>query len=160
MNQSGKGSPGHDRSKNAPDDTVDKYWPFYLAGGYFDDQDHLKIEYVSREQVEKLVKAMCEKDAPTSHQIRRYFNHCRNLETRLKVFHEAWGKVWPDVKRLDVAAADGVSKRPRKIPPLFHDFIRRNVATIKNQRDFIDGFLPHFEALVGFGQVHFKKERS
>jgi len=96
----------------------------------------------------------------SAHQIRRYFGHCRAIETRLKATGAEWESVWPEVKKLDVAAADAAAKQPPKIPALFHDFIRRNVDKIKSRNDFLRGFLPHFEALVGFGQAHFKKERN
>jgi len=159
-----KTSPGaHHRSRSdqssAP--SLNRLWPDYLNGGYFDGQGNLKIEYVSREKVEPLVKAMCsEGGGLTTHQIRRYFGHCRAVETRCKASGAAWASVWPEVKKLDVAAADGAAKQPPKIPPLFRDFIRRNVDAIQTQKDFLNGFLPHFEALVGFGQAHFKKERN
>jgi CRISPR type III-A-associated protein Csm2 len=96
----------------------------------------------------------------TIHQVRRYFGHCRAIETRLKSGGATWESLWPEVKKLDIAAADGAAKQPPKIPELFHDFIRRNVDNIKTKDHFIKGFIPHFEALVGFGQAHFKKDRS
>jgi len=150
-------------------ETVTKYWPDYLKGGYFDEDGNLRIEYVSREKVEPLVEKMCQDRVAepfSQHQVRRYFGHCRALETRLKGLSEEekaarWKQVQAEVKKLDIAAADGAAKQPRpKIPELFHDFIRRNVAAIKTHKDFLSGFLPHFEALVGFGQKHFKKERG
>lgn len=149
------------REQQQTDDKVANHWPDYLDGGYFDAQGHLKIEYVCREKLEPLVKAMCaDRSGLTTHQIRRYFGHCRAIETRLRASGSAWEAVWPDVKKLDVAAADGAAKQPAKIPALFHDFIRRNVAAIRCEKDFVEGFLPHFEALVGFGQAHFKKDRN
>jgi hypothetical protein len=162
---------GNDRRRDQPPhsgpSTVKDLWPDYLAGGYFDAQGNLKPEYVSRERMERLVKAMClegdrpRRDGLTPHQIRRYFGHCRAIETRLKSAAGApWATVVPEVKKLDVAAADGLGKRPPKIPELFHDFIKCNVGAIKSEKDFLNGFLPHFEALVGFGTAHFVKERS
>jgi len=147
--------------RSTPDETVEQHWPGYLQDGYFDADGHLRVEYVCRDKVEPLVQAMCsDRTGLTTHQVRRYFGHCRAIETRLKASGIAWAGVWPEIKKLDFAAADGAAKHPPKIPPLFHDFIRRNVAAIKDQKDFVEGFLPHFEALVGFGQAHFKKDRS
>ena len=155
---------------SAPDQTVAHHWPGYLDGGYFDEDGHLKPEFVCREKVEPLVKAMCRygpdgqeqeyKDGLTQSQIRRYFGHCRALELQLRTGGARWGDVRPLVCKLDAAAADGLAKRERKIPPLFADFIRRNVAAIRTEKDFLEGFLPHFEALVGFGQRWFCKDRS
>jgi hypothetical protein len=31
---------------------------------------------------------------------------------------------------------------------------------IRTEDDFLRGFLPHFEALVGFGATHIRRERS
>lgn len=172
MNQHGQGSQHHrgrgygDRGgggqpgrgpQNQPEDSVANHWPNYLEGGYFDANGNLKVEYVSREKVEPLAQKLT---SLTTHQVRRYFGHCRALETRLKSGGAAWASVWPEVKKLDVAAADGAAKQSPKIPALFHDFIRRNVDKIKTEKDFLKGFLPHFEALIGFGQAYFKKERS
>lgn len=143
-----------------------KYWPDYLKGGYFDEAGNLRLEYVCRDKVEPLVRKMCEpREGLTSHQVRRYFGHCRALETRLRGLDEEaraarWKQVHAEVKKLDMAAADGAAKQPPKIPELFHDFIRRNVAAIKTDKDFLSGFVPHFEALVGFGQAYFRKDRG
>jgi CRISPR type III-A-associated protein Csm2 len=168
MNQYGRGGPhsgtsGYRAQRDqvgrygSPNDTIAQHWPDYLKGGYFDTGGCLKVEYVSRERVEPLAQKM---SSLTIHQIRRYFSHCRAIETRLRSVGAAWESLWPEVKRLDVAAADGAAKQPPKIPPLFHDFIRRNVDKIKTKDDFLKGFLPHFEALVGFGQAYFRKDRS
>jgi CRISPR type III-A-associated protein Csm2 len=151
--------PQRDRDGPPGPSRVAELWPDYLKGGYFDEQGHLRIEYVSRDKVEPLAQAM---SAITSHQIRRYFGHCRALETRLRCTDAAWGALWPEVKKLDIAAADAAAKdSPKpKIPILFRDFIQRNVDSIKCQKDFLEGFLPHFEAVVGFGQAYFRKERG
>jgi hypothetical protein len=164
MSNHGRFGPGggNDRRRHAPPrtgpTTIEDLWPGYLAGGYFDAQGDLKLEYVSRERVEPLVKAMC-RDRLKSHQIRRYFGHCRAIETRLKsATGTTWASVAPEIKKLDVAAADGFAKN--KIPGLFHHFVKCNVAAIKSKKDFICGFLPHFEALVGFGTAHMESDRS
>lgn len=153
---SGRGQPGG-RTARDSELSLSQLWPDYLKDGYFDADGCLKVEYVSREKVEPLAQKMA---TLTIHQVRRYFGHCRAVETRLKSGGASWAAVSPDVKKLDVAAADGAAKQPPKIPALFHDFIRRNVDKIKCEKDFLKGFLPHFEALVGFGQAHFRKERT
>jgi len=156
--QQGKGG-GPTKDQRA--ETVEKLWPGYLSNGYFDACGNLHVVYVSRERVEPLVRAMCDAGAGlTTHQIRRYFGHCRTVETRLKSGGASWASVLPEIKKLDYAADDGFGKRPPKIPALFHDFICRNVAAIKEENDFLRGFLPHFEALMGFGTAHFRRERN
>jgi CRISPR type III-A-associated protein Csm2 len=152
---------GHGGRDRPPERSITDLWPGYLDGGYFDPRGYLKIDYVSRDKVEPFVKAICHSSPRlTTHQVRRYFGHCRFLETRLRGGSVPWEDVLPEVKKLAIAAADGLHKQPKKIPDLFHDFIQRNVDKIKNQKDFLQGFLPHFEALIGFGQAHFDKGRN
>jgi len=93
-------------------------------------------------------------------QIRRFFQHCRAVETRLKTGQSTWGAERPHIEFLDAAAQDAFGKVQRKIPSLFFDFISRNVHAIKTEKDFLKGFLPHFEALVGFASAHLQRERN
>lgn len=173
MNPHGQTSPGHPpsvkgthRADAAPPHrnvrTVGELWPHYLDGGYFTPEGHLRRDYVSRERMEPLIQAMAQGDPKLNqHQIRRFFQHCRALEARLRARKDTWPALEAEFCKLDAAAADAAGKSPPKIPPLFHDFIRRNVAAVRSEDDFLKGFLPHFEALVGFGTLHLpKSDRS
>ena len=141
-------------------DEIAKLWPNYLQGGYFVTNTNLKPEYVSRPKVEPLVKAMGQAKLTMS-QLRRFFQHCRAIEAKLRAKTSTWRAEEADFRKLDVAAADAFGKRPPKIPQIFHDFIRRNVAAVDTEDAFLKGFLPHFEALVGFGSQHLKeRDRS
>jgi CRISPR type III-A-associated protein Csm2 len=139
--------------------TLENIWPGYLHGGYFT-AEHLRSEYVKREKVTRLARGMIEDRKPlTSNQLRRFFGHARAIEARLLANTAEWEQVEADFRRLDIAAADAFHKADPKIPSLFHDFIKRNVAAVESRRDFLNGFMPHFEALVGFGTEFFKNER-
>lgn len=158
-----QGRGGGHRSNPPPDNrTLEQIWPGYLQGGYFDNNGSLKAEYVSRATVDPLVQAMGQAFPPlTTHQLRRFFQHCRAIEARLKAKQAAWDALNADFRKLDVAAADAFGKSTKKIPLLFHDFIRRNVAAVSGEKDFVHGFIPHFEALVGFGAQHLReRERN
>jgi CRISPR type III-A-associated protein Csm2 len=140
---------------------VEQLWPDYLKDSYFDAEGNLRIDYVSREKVEPLVREMARaRPALTTAQIRRFFQHCRRIETHLKSREAAWAQVKPQVVFLDAAAEDAYGKQPRKIPALFRDFIQRNIAAIHSEKDLREGFLPHFEALVGFGATHIQRDRN
>lgn len=157
-----------------PNDTLEHRWPNYLQGGYFDDHGNLKIEYVARclpgdenlpdtqqHGVERFVLAMAHGTPKlTTGQLRRFFQHCRGLETRLKSGSATWPQLRAQFQFLDAAATDAFGKQPPKIPDVFYDFIRRNVAAVKWEKDFREGFLPHFEALVGFASLHLPKDRN
>lgn len=135
--------------------------------GYFDSEGNLHIEFVTREYMRDLAEQMAEdwpRDGKPTHQVRRFFQHCRAIEARLRAkaatpeqYQVAWAVEEASFRMLDAAAADALAKSPPKIPQLFHDFIKNNVVAVKNWKDFLKGFLPHFEALVGFGAEPFKK---
>ncbi len=131
-------------------------------GGYFDPAGNLRNEFVSRDRIVSIAEDMSRATPPlTMHQIRRFFQHCRAIEAKVRAGTSTWPAEEAAFRQLDVAAADAFGKSPPKIPKLFHDFIKSNVAAVNNEKDFLKGFLPHFEALVGFGSQFFKeRERS
>lgn len=134
----------------------------YLANGYFDADGNLRVELVERATVEPLVKAMATAaDKPlTRTQLRRFFQHCRAIEAALKSKDKTWGQAQPDVKKLDYVASDSTKLgKDQKIPRIFADFIEINVKKIQSENDFLNGFMPHFEALVGFGGLHVRDEK-
>jgi len=130
--------------------------------GYFDAAGNLRLDFVVRDRLAPIAEDMANAHPPlTSHQVRRFFQHCRAIEAKLRAKTSTWAAEEAAFRQLDVAAADAFGKMPPKIPELFHDFIKSNVAAVKNEKDFLKGFLPHFEALVGFGSQYFKeRERN
>jgi CRISPR type III-A-associated protein Csm2 len=145
---------------NPPQKTLDQLWPDYLKAGYFDPDGNLRVDFVSRSKVQPLVQEMGNAKL-TSNQLRRFFQHCRAIEARLRAKTSSWRAEEAAFRMLDVAAADALGKSTAKIPKLFHDFVQRNVAAVRTETDFLKGFLPHFEALVGFGSQFIRdKERN
>jgi hypothetical protein len=141
------------------------------TSGYFDMAGNLRMEFVSRESIQPLAMLMSDewpRDGRPTHQVRRFFQHCRAIEAKLRanastpeLLRATWAAEQTSFQQLDIVAADAFAKSPPKIPELFHDFIKSNVAAVKNEKDFLKGFLPHFEALVGFGSQYFKeRERN
>lgn len=96
----------------------------------------------------------------TTGQIRRFFNHCRQIEHRLKVDGETWYQVAATFESLSAHAQNASSGQNRKIPQEFQGFIDSNVRRVSAAADprkaFLDGFMPHFEALVGFGAAYMR----
>jgi CRISPR type III-A-associated protein Csm2 len=132
------------------------------SSGYFDAAGNLRTEFVARERMMPIAEDMSQATPSlTMHQVRRFFQHCRAIEAKIRARTSTWAAEEVAFRQLDVAAADAFGKKPPKIPELFHDFIKSNVAAVKNEKDFLKGFLPHFEALVGFGSQYFKeRERN
>ncbi len=133
-------------------------WPDCIDDGYFVN-GCLHPGYVVRERMEPLARIMAEQKL-TSNQIRRFFQHCRVIEARLRARTSTWEREQTEFMKLDVSVADAFGKSPPKVPEVFRDFIQKNVAAVKTKEDFLEGFLPHFEALVGFGSAHFRNERN
>ena len=161
-NQPPRGFPGRGQGGGFERDqkSLDQIWPGYLKEGYFDAQGNLRLEYVSRDNMKPLTQGMAEgRPALTTNQLRRYFGHCRMIETKIRAKNATWQQLRSEFLKLDITAADAIGRDTPKIPKLFHDFIRRNVSSVKNEKDFLEGFLPHFEALVGFGSTYFRNER-
>ena len=122
----------------------------------------LQADFVSRRNVDLWAKHLATRSRPnlTTGQIRRFFNHCREIERRLKVGDQSWAQVSADFASLSYHAEN--ARAAQKIPYEFGRFIEDNVNRVMSAQDpakaFMDGFLPHFEALVGFGAAHMKKD--
>ena len=143
---------GHGRSK------VSKFPDHYFA----EDGDSprcLQREFVYQE-TDRLAEHLGRKARPalTTGQMRRFFNHCRQLERRLRVDRESWKQV--EAAFVVLCAHARSAEGARKIPGDFAKFIDDNVKRVVADSDpgdaFLRGFLPHFEALVGFSAVYMK----
>lgn len=165
-NRGGRGAGGRQGQRRGGQEQREQelrdLWSGYLSAGFLDDQGNLRAEYVERGRVEPLVKAMSNaQPALTMHQARRFFQHARAIEARLRARTSTWEAEEANFRKLDVAAADAFGESQRKVPKLFHDVIKASVAAVQNEADFLKGFLPHFEALIGFGSQHLReRDRS
>ena len=130
-----------------------------LGGGYFDSAGHLRPEFVSKENVDNLARKLGREEL-NMHQLRRFFNYCREIERRLRSGQSPWEVERTNVAKLSAFAADAAGKKPPKIPPSFREFLDKNVERIRTEKDFLDGFMEHFEALVGFSALYMKEERQ
>lgn len=165
QNQSSSNRPPSQHGRNDDrnnEKSLDEVWKDYLKDGYFDDEGNLREELVKRENLQALVKEMAfaRPNPLSSNQLRRFFQHCRAVESRVLSKHSNWEKERVAFMQIDSAAADAYGKQDKKIPKIFHDFIQRNVALVKTEKDFTNGFLKHFEALVGFAAQYLEKERK
>lgn len=123
---------------------------------------YLQPVFVSRKNVDPLARHLGRDARPklTTGQMRRFFNHCREIERRLKIDGESWEQVSVGFESLCYHAQNAVSAG--KIPQEFQSFINRNVERVTSSDTrsaaFLDGFMPHFEALVGFGAAYLRKD--
>ena len=116
-------------------------------------------DFVSRAKVDVLASRLGENGLTTG-QLRRFYNYCRSIERQLKVEGRSWEQVAADFEALAFRAQYAQSSR--KIPREFQQFIDDNVRRVKaadghRREAFLSGFLPHFEALVGFAAAHLRE---
>ena len=121
-------------------------------------RSYLQPDFVSKKNIDPLAKQLAYRKLTTG-QIRRFFNHCREIERQLKVDGESWHQVSARFEALCYHAQNAVAAR--KIPREFQNFIDENVKRVVSaeepEKAFLDGFLPHFEALVGFGAAYLRE---
>lgn len=115
----------------------------YLSKGYFKERDVLYEELVA-DMADTIVRSF---KGLKNNQLRRFYQHIRNAENRLKMVGD-WQSVNVDVKKLKAFAAEAKGKG--KIPDSFFQFIAKNIDCVKDEKTFTKGFLPHFEAVVAY----------
>lgn len=137
-----------------------------LPDSYFADDAKgnacLRPEFVSREKMDSMARILGKEAHPqlTTSQIRRFFNHCRGIEHKIKTGGETWEQVAGSFEALSPHVAYASAPPRPKIPLEFRKFMNDNVKRVTSADDpgmaFLKGFMPHFEALVGFGAAHMK----
>lgn len=121
-----------------------------LSKGYFDTNNRLWEEFVTTmaSDVAVLFKGL------KNHQLRRFYGHAKAAENRLRMTGD-WNAVNLDIKKLSPFASEAKGKD--KIPHSFYEFIDTNINAIKTRKDFEEGFMEHFQAVVAFFTYHYPK---
>lgn len=129
----------------------------YLSGGYFDANGNLCERYLAKGgDADRIARQLgVEKPAMTNHQLRRFYSHVRAAENRLTMTGN-FPAVHVDLKKLEPFVSEAKGKN--KIPDLFYDFMIRNLAVVKEEKDFVQGFMEHFQAVVAFFTFHHPKK--
>ena len=151
----GRGGGGEGGRRNEP-------LPQFPAVYFGTDQEgnrYRLTDFVSREKVDVLASRLGQNGLTTG-QLRRFYNYSRSIERQLKVEGRSWEQVAADFEALAFHAQYAQSSR--KIPREFQQFIDDNVRRVKaadghRREAFLSGFLPHFEALVGFAAAHLRE---
>lgn len=133
-----------------------------LPSTYFstdgENRRYLQTAFVARKTIDPLARQLGR--AITSGQLRRFFNHCRLIEHLLKTDGVNWEQV--SARFLILSSHAQYAKSAGKIPEEFRRFIDDNIQRVVEDSSpreaFLHGFMPHFEALVGFSSAHLKKD--
>ena len=150
----GRGDQGRQSSRSLPQ------FPKTYFGIDDSGRGYLQADFVSKRNIDPWAKHLTKNSEPklTASQIRRFFNHCREIERRLNVDGQSWAQVSARFESLCSHAQ--YARSAKKIPEEFQQFIDDNVRRVTSAQDpgkaFVDGFVPHFEALVGFAAAHMR----
>lgn len=123
-----------------------------------DKQRYLRSAFVAKNSIDPLARQLGQARLTTG-QLRRFFNHCRQIERRLRTEGESWEQVSAKFHALSSHAQ--YARSAGKIPREFTEFIDANVQRVETDNNpceaFLRGFMPHFEALVGFAAAYLRE---
>lgn len=125
--------------------------PDYLKGTYFDDKDNIKCELLTT-QAEELAKKFG-RAGIASTQLRQFFMQVRSIERQIG--QKEFAQLVPKIQRLSALAAyfagRGKDQYERQKRETLKNFIDANrVVAEKSERNFREGFVPHFEAIIAY----------
>ncbi len=137
-----------------------------LPDSYFENDEqgrkYLHPVFVSKKTIDPLARLLGQDARPnlTTGQMRRFFNECREIERLVEVDGESWERVSARFEGLCYHAQNAVWKHkiPREFQEFIDDNVRRVVIAAEPRETFLYGFLPHFEALVGFGAAYMRRD--
>ncbi len=119
-----------------------------LQNGYFKEKDYL-IEELITEFPMKLAKYFTKdsgKNKPS--QIRKFFDQTKLIESKLKIKKDFNNS---KVELLQIIPLANNAKGRNHISQEFFDFLKINIdESIKSETNLIKGFIPHFQALIGY----------
>ncbi|HZU30184.1 MAG TPA: type III-A CRISPR-associated protein Csm2 [Candidatus Angelobacter sp.] len=121
-----------------------------LAQGYpkyFTSEGYTRPELVQKEAEDI---AECFKQAGlTRHQLRAFYGHAKKQQQRLN-YGTPFPAIHVEIGKLKAIAADRAQRKNNALPEVFKRFIDLNVNAIRNEKDYLQGFMPHFEAVVAY----------
>lgn len=131
----------------------------YLEGGYFAEDDNLRPQ-VMQEDAEYVANMLAQaraRDFSVS-QFRRFYDHVKALEKKLDLMDGNFRAIEGELRMLKAFAADARAKD--KVPEIFREFITANVDLVMNKKDFLQGFIPHLQAVLAYYNYESLKNRG
>jgi CRISPR type III-A-associated protein Csm2 len=136
-----------------------EFGPDYLNEGYFyeKDGDH----YIRPEILDSLAMDVAKRlgnQGMKSHQMRRFFNAVRGIETKLSRAKN-FEAVKADITQLKSAAVYQIGREV--VPEDFKAFIDRNTElAVESEKSFRQGFLQHFQSVLAFFVYCFRESET
>lgn len=121
-----------------------------LNGGYFVKDDFIKKEYVLDYAKDLANEFTKNENVNKPTQIRKYFDYCDKINGIYKVkrnFLYVQAELPKVIAHLNNALKKGLISND------FVTFLEKNIElAIIEEKNFVKGFIPHFEAVIGFSQ--------
>ena len=134
---------GQQGRQPGPDDRSQGLHQDYLKGGYFDEDGHLRPEVVI-EWARHVARLLSDGDMAGS-QLRNFFGSARLIEQRQRS-GTPFEALRADIARLESLAAMTVARG--NAPQVFFDIMERNVQMAQHDKQSLDAFIKHLEAIV------------
>jgi CRISPR-associated protein Csm2 len=128
----------------------------YLVGGYFNDEGNIKDELLvdHAREVARLIGLRGQGyEGIKNAQLRKFYGHVRAADTRMN-YDAPFEAVRPSILELSAFVAEAAGKR--KVPAVFQQFMDKNLENIRDAKSFRQGFVKHFQAVVGFFSYFYK----
>ncbi len=119
----------------------------YLSGGYFNADGYLKKELLV-DHAREIARLIGEgSDGVKSSQLRKFFGHVRAADMRMN-YDAPFEAIQSSILELSAFVAEAKSKS--KVPEIFKHFIDMNLKNSRDAKSFRQGFVKHFQAVVGY----------
>ncbi len=124
----------------------------YLREGYFSSDGHIQEELLTI-TADAVAKSFGQGfPRLTTGQLRRFYGHVKTAEKSYQYTGDE-KKLVLDIKALASFVAEAQGKK--KVPRDFYIFIKKNTEMVKSEKDALKGFMPHFQAVVGYFYLHY-----
>lgn len=156
--------------------SIPKYYEIALKkNGYFDEQGVLRKEFILDYSVTVAKKLCNTSPRMTSTQLRNYYHHvkaaCATFQKNRTLDNDVAERVLQNeilALKAKVKSCRGknIQKGDSSLPKAFEEFIDDNLSVIEKNPDkrlvakaIAEGFLPHFECIVGYFKYYEPKRR-
>ena len=128
----------------------------YLEQGYFDAAGHihklLLVEHASA--VAKAIGMRQDRaEGIKNAQLRKFYGHVKTAESRMN-YGVSFEAVQPKILELSAFVAEAHGKG--KVPLVFKNFMDINLRYVVDGKSFREGFVKHFQAVVGFFSFYYR----
>ena len=119
----------------------------YLRDGYFDEKGNIYERLIVDDAI-NIANNLGQGNMSRS-QLRNFYEEVVDIRHLIRSQHNTFDELRPRILKLKAFAHNATTQRASKAPPLFDDFISRNVELgSQSQKNFLDGMYQHFECVV------------